>query len=405
MRHVLGVRSLLGLVSAGVLASLPHFAAAQGRVTVTPAPGVSGSALPTFEFVGEYRCEAAACPKPGDFGTGADLAAGLGNSFVVTTISQPNVRVWDLDAGKTWQFGVTNRPDTAGKILTMTGVMLFRDSVLIVGSNRLDRAAEKFALDGRYLGRAPVPPDPADTRTSASSYEASPSGTWALQRGRVSYGQFGGDGSAYVMTRVNVATGERETLDIPASLLAGYVGAISEGNLPAGAAAAIRDDGTIAVGFGDVGYRLMLIPVGAGPRVEGGRSIPKKPLSPEQIERIRNPPPVQPTQGMTPQTQRLMEEARARVGAREPIIPDGIEHFGSGAIQFDAKGRVWVNTSRGTYGQSSVLDVFSPTLEYLGEVTLEGSISYHYDFGRELLVTRMSGESGTYVKVWRIREP
>src|SRR5687768_5598836 len=104
-------RFCVGLVVLAVVSTvlLPATAAAQGRVTVAPAPGVSASSLPTLEFVGEYRCETPACPKPGDFGTGALVAAGSGNSFVVLTISQPNVRVWDLGSGKTWQFGVTNR--------------------------------------------------------------------------------------------------------------------------------------------------------------------------------------------------------------------------------------------------------------------------------------------------------
>jgi hypothetical protein len=118
-----------------------------------------------------------------------------------------------------------------------------------------------------------------------------------------------------------------------------------------------------------------LIPATGSPRIDGGRSIPKRPLSPP-------PDPNRP-------------------------IADGVQHFGRGALQFDAKGRLWVKTTRGNFDTppTSVFDVFDATLGYVGEIRVEGTVGDLYHIGEQLFVARMWGEKGTTVKVWRIREP
>src|SRR5205085_9644025 len=106
-----------------------------------------------------------------------------------------------------------------------------------------------------FLGRVPIPE--ASGVASISAYEASPTGTWIAIKKTVV--------DSWSIVRMNRATGESETLDPPAALL---VGTTAPSSIATSITSiAVSDDGTLVMGYGDVGYRLVLIPGDGSPRV------------------------------------------------------------------------------------------------------------------------------------------
>ncbi|HEX2168031.1 MAG TPA: 6-bladed beta-propeller [Longimicrobiales bacterium] len=71
-------------------------------------------------------------------------------------------------------------------------------------------------------------------------------------------------------------------------------------------------------------------------------------------------------------------------------------------LQFDAAGRLWVQTERGS-PDSTIFDVFDPGGEYLGGVSLPTRIN-SFALGDDLLAAPMSDDDGIhYIAVWRVR--
>jgi hypothetical protein len=389
-----------GLVLVSAVGVAASSGLAQATATSVGAPTATTSArLPTLELVGEYGCPAP-CLPPETFGTGAPVravAAGTGNSFAVlqgSTGKPYRVWVWNLDTNTSRSFVVTE--PGPGQVSRPSGIMLLGDTVVVAGNTFTNQRIEAFSFSGAHLFSLPVPA--TEGYAALTTYVPSPSGNWIVQRRTEA-----GTGMGYPILRSNRATSEMETLDVPASLLAGSE-ATNPLTVQSSTSLAVSDDGTMVMGRGDVGYRLVLIPADASARIEGGRTIAKRPLSQEQINSIRNPVPRTLPADTPP-------EMRARLEALPPpdpnrAIPDGVPHFGRDALAFDATGRLWVKTTRGNFDETTVFDVFDSKLNYLGETKVDGGVVGDlFHVGRQLLVARMYGAKGVTVKVWRIREP
>jgi hypothetical protein len=385
------------LMATALSVSAPGAVAAQAASTTRAASTATSSArLPTLELVEEYRCTT--CTQPGSFGINTTVAAGVGSAFAVLPARGEKLRVWDLSSGRTEEFNVTTRTD--GRVQIPAGMVVFPDSVIVVGMTRLNRVAEKFGLDGGYVGSAPFSIAPsAGEFGRLDRYDASPSGTWGLQR--QSSPEF-----QVTLVRTNRATGESETLDIPASVLDGYDTRLLQ---TIGIPAAISDDGTVVVGTGNAAYRFASIPNDASPRREGGRATARPTWTPKHVDQLA----ITIANNMFSRLPSSLDGRALQAGEADPgHVPDerleprvAQSHFN--AVQFDARGRLWLSTNRGSFEapQKTVFDVFSPTLEYLGEITVEGFVR-SFDVGTELVAAAVLGIDGlTTVKVWRIREP
>jgi hypothetical protein len=173
---------------------------------------------------------------------------------------------------------------------------------------------------------------------------------------------------------------------------------------------AAADDGTIALGYGALDYRLALVPNNGGATILGGRPLPMEelpPLSEEEWERRRreiitfldrmNPPPTSATR------ERMLEGVRTRPAPSGPRYRAHFVDSFDGALRFDGSGRLWVRTTRGNFSDQTVFDLFDRHLDYLGEVIIEDILT-HWHIGTTMLVGSVLDDLGVaFVRVWTIR--
>jgi hypothetical protein len=366
----------LWISAALMCAASPGVLGAQGRAA-TSSNSSAGPGLPKLELVGEYGC--ATCSNPGSLGTNPRVlavAAGPGASFAVLLYDAPAVRVWNLDSGAVSQFGLD--AGGAAKPPMGRGLALLRDSVLVALPTGAPPTVQVFTPAGAFVAQKPMEGfvGAGFYLNLYDGYTSSPAGRWIIQREGPA--GVGGSGPIDVVDR---QSGPREVLDVPSPLLATYRGPHPDGALNT-VSVAVADDGTVAMGYGGAGYRLMLIPGGGSAPIEGGRSVPMRPASQEQIDRIRK-----------------IDAAEANW-----LTEAGEVQFSSGALKFDATGRLWVRTKRGD-PNATVFDVFNRKLEYLGEVKVDGVVSV-FHIGSQLVVGAIGDAlKSSSIKVWRIQEP
>lgn len=333
--------------------------------------------LPTVQHLVQYGCMA--CSGAELFGSIAAVAAASTNSFAVVTREAPHVRLWDLDSGVVTQFGAAGAGP--GEFVRPIGVALLGDS-LMVAESRASLGSKVYSTDGTHHGSAS--PYSTSGLATVASYTSSPSGNWLLQIENL-------PGNVARILRINIASGAPDIIDVPSYLFEEHPvpGAVS----PALISGAVSDSGMVALGHGGVDYRLVLISSDGAPHALGGRGFPRRPYSSEEVE-----------------------EFRERLAARPNIPPEVVSqwpppnvafyhpHFSQRALNFDAHGRLWVRTARGSEVRT-IFDLFNSDLDHLGEVDIDYQIFY-YHIGSRLLVGSMSGNLGvSFVNVWGILDP
>lgn len=329
--------------------------------------------MPTVRLLREYGCEACTGPELLDLVLG--VTASPGRSIAVLNRSAPLVRVWDLDSYSPAAFGVIG--DGPGELRSPFGVAVLGDSVLVFDNRGATSRIEVYTPAGTYLGYMPSP-EPFEFGTS-HNYTASPSGNWTLWTTRPL------DYSVRIV-RIATGSGASQRIAVPPSLLAG----INEPSAARNVTAAVSDNGVVALGYGHE-YRLALISTDDAPPVYGGREVPRRVRSQEEINT-------------------LLAEIRRELIARDvPRLPqlDGatfreVPHFGSGDLRFDGKSRLWVKTTHGR--GTTIFDIFGLNFEYLGAIEVEAAIGF-YHIGSGIMVGSSVNPAGIpVVKVWSVLE-
>lgn len=344
----------------------------------------TGLALPTLQLVGEFGCES--CTGPELFSRILGVAAGAGNTFAVLDQNAPFVRVWNLETGAVTQFGRAGQGP--GELQRPLGLTLVGDSIGVGDFGGRAGRVQFFTSSGVPLGTVSGI-QRAGFFPTAQRYVSSPSGKWTLWTDR------NASQRSSFLVRTNTTSGESDTVMIPAPFLEGS-GATGED-----VSTAISDTGDVALGIGEVEYRLTLVATDGKPRVSGGREIERELRSREELAITQA------------RMDSLTRDIVARNGRPAPTltpIPREIAHFTTGgpwsaALDFDGHGRLWVATTRGRLANTTIFDVFGPDLEYLGEVNLALWARMRH-IGATLLVASFGGNLGVQmVRVWRIQEP
>jgi hypothetical protein len=157
------------------------------------------------------------------------------------------------------------------------------------------------------------------------------------------------------------------------------------------------------IAFGNVGeaYRIARLSAAGQPLGEIVRDIPRVRRTPEEIEELV----------------RRRESARARVqaelgrggrggrGGPSPVIGTGDDtfkpHFGIDALRYDASGRLWVLTMRGSE-REAIFDLFAPSGAFLGSLRVPSNVRA-YALGGDYLVTNGENADGIpVVELWRV---
>jgi len=379
-------RTLSLILAVVATAAASHVAQAQAPVGAPAARTTAQSQLPTPELVRTVGCDA--CRGPDLFGRIVGVAGGRDSTFAVLTAEAPFVRVWNLNTERVLQFGREGGgPGEMGRPL---GVILGPGAIQVAGASGGRMHIESFDFDGNHIQSTTL------DRTEFSLVDfmqGSPSGRWGVIRSRST--------PEPRVRRLDVATGAITAVALPPSLLEGVPVSVLNRLV-----IAVSDDGRVALGHGDIDYRLALVPPGGGAPLIGGRDIAKteRPaLTAAQQEAAQ--------QAAVATFQRSNPDASpaelARVSAT--MVPNGpqpIPHLSAtfdGALRFDAAGRLWARTPHGNFSRQTTFDVFDPQLTYLGRVAINGTASY-WHIGTDYLITSGQSDAGIpVVRVWAIR--
>ena len=207
-----------------------------------------------------------ACSGPDLFGRIVGVAAGPGNSFAVATAEDPFVRIWNRDTAAVTQFGTPGQGP--GEMRSPVGLVLRSNSIEVAGS-ALRKRVDSYGLDGKHTGDTTLTLSRSGT---LDQLMGSPSGEWAYLKEGVNAG-----GSVW---RLNVRSGAVEAIPHPPSLTEGSTA--SPNVTATGVAAAISNEGVVALGNGEFGYRLALIVPGRAPILRGARPSQGRAACPHQ---------------------------------------------------------------------------------------------------------------------------
>jgi hypothetical protein len=313
------------------------------------------------------------------------VAASASDRVAALDASAPHVRVWNLDTGAVTQFGRSG--EGPGELDRPMGIAFLGDSIAVGDFRGRAGRVEIYAGDGAHLGSAPGIARSSFFATS-QKYVGSPSGRWTL------WSDHSASRERSLLVRTSVQSGATDTVAIPPAFL-------ERAGAPGGrVSAAISDLGEVALGIGEVEYRLAVVAVDGTLRLEGGRDLGRRVMSAEEHARavhVRDS---------------LARAAGALTGRTLTLSPPAreIQHFTAGgpfagALGYDGRGRLWVRTTRGSGADSTIFDVFGRDLVYLGEVELGSGVLTHY-VGATMVVASVADGLGVQgVKVWRIREP
>lgn len=159
--------------------------------------------------------------------------------------------------------------------------------------------------------------------------------------------------------------------------------------------------GRLALGDGEIAYRIRVVGTDGTRRYDVGRDIPRVPKSAGEVEAER----AERAAGIRRLTAREGADHPEGAAASPQVEVDPLHrHFLMDDLEFDPRGRLWVRTPRGVAGRT-VFDLFSEDGRYLGEVEVEGRVS-RFAVGRDRLVAAALDDLDVpSVRVWGIRTP
>ncbi len=152
---------------------------------------------------------------------------------------------------------------------------------------------------------------------------------------------------------------------------------------------AIGPDGSVAVGDGGTEYRIRVYRRSGTHDIV--RDIPLSRRTPREQAAL--------LAGMRGAAQLGRMEGGTAHPAPPPLEKP---HFDWRGLRYDPRGRLWVKTGRGT-DTRTILDVFAPSGDFLGEVPVPGKVT-GFAFGGNYLVTAAEDAQGTpRVTLWRVK--
>lgn len=317
-----------------------------------------------LEPVAEFGC--VDCTGPELFGAVVSISASPDGMVAVVTPESPHLRLLGPGPGVARELAPTG--DGPGEVRTPITVAVLADgSTLLAG-----QATDRFDAVGAHVRRT--------SSMDSSLYRTlqlvtSPSATHLLSVQKSTLP--GGSGRLVLLDGVgreveSVMTVPEEvwlTDDSPRLVIL--------------VAHAVSDDGRVAIGIGgQEEYKILVVDDSAHVVARARRDIPRPLRSSREVEDLER-------------------RISAVTGRASPGIPLERPHFAPHAFRFDAGGRLWVFTFRGTEG-TTVFDVFGHDLDYLGEVIVDQRVEAFHISGDFLAASTLGESDLPGVTVWRI---
>lgn len=333
-----------------------------------------------FEPVGRWGC--LECTSGHQFGEIAGIAVAPDGRMYVLDRDEPRVRVFDASGRLMLGFG--RRGQGPGELEAPFAVDVLPDSSFRVVDIRTSRITH-YGPKAQVLGTFPM--------RNAMPTAASPN--------RVT----GGLHVATMNFRERTGTVERWEAGVAEGVV---VIASTEGFPPSEGipgtvdAMAVSPTGVVAIGDGRNEYRIRRY--GADGRVLSPdivRTIEKTPRTPEEMDEVRAR-----LARAGSQMRAAMEQQRAGSGT-SVAMPEPYamrNHFGTGALQYDDAGRLWVRTERGG-PRRTIFDLFDPGGRYIGEAELPVKVG-DFDIAGAYLAAALRGTDDIPgIALWTIRMP
>ncbi len=331
-----------------------------------------GGGLPELEMVAEWGCEA--CTGPDLFGAIEQVAVAVDGTVFVTDAYEPVVR----------RFRVGSEPIAFGREGRGPGEFGLAWNIDVVGESVIEvidvelRRITRLDFDGNELSTRPLPRFP-----TAASYSRQQR-AWFMSamdfNTRTARAMRLDDGSEDLV----VAAGNDFPLD-------------EDGNVARFFPIAARPDGGVAVGDGNLEYRVRLYGPDGAPSGEIHRPIERIAKTPEELdaERTRR-------RANTLRVEAMDGEA-AGGALPAPRVDPLKRHFHLNSFRYDDDGRLWVLTGRGDESRS-VFDLFDPSGAFLGELVVPGAVTRFAIGGSWLVTAAFSDAYFPVVRLWRMRE-
>ena len=324
-------------------------------------------------LVGQIGCEA--CEGPTQFGSILDVAVDDSGSVLVTADEAPILRRFDWTGRLLWSGATTG--SGPGEFRRPMRGMLGPGVIQVL--DLAQRRVTRLDPVGQYRSSAPLRGFPAAVSAQGRS------GTFLILfddfRGGLRLERWtpGDSGTAHVALPPPAQSRDPGTIIFPSIAVA------ANGDI------ALARDGNV--------YRIEVI----GPDGTVGRTI------------VRDVSPVRRTAAEREAQERIRARAAARVNAERgrtgpPVSPgprpggdpDLKPHIGIDGLRYDDAGRLWVRTMRGDQSVT-VLDVFSSTAQFLGEVRIEGSVGRFAHAGPWLALATDTKAGYPVVRLYRVQ--
>ncbi len=342
-------------------------------MVAAPAAVAAQAAPVRLEPVTRIGC--AECNGPEMFTRVMGLAVWNGRIHVLDGTA-PMVRVFDTAGAPIRAFG--GQGDGPGEL--RMPVLIFPDA---------DGSVEIYDMQQRRLSRFDSVGNPAGTRMLAADFFvliANSPGSDAtyyasLQPGRT-------EQPIMRLARASDTPGEFTVLrpNIPAP---------ASGEAMVSPILAARPGGGLAVGYGRTAYQIRVFDDQGRLVRDIVRNIPRQRKTEEEIANER---------ALRERTMGRMTSMIAESGRTPPRLSVSVdeEHRHFTAFEYDANGRLWVRTPRGTPDET-IFDLFDPEGEYLGEIRFSEPVA-GFAAGDDLFAGVVRDADGIqHIQVWRVR--
>ncbi len=321
----------------------------------------------TAEQVGEVGC--VDCTGTESLPGVRDLALGPNGEVVVLASAEPLIRVFDLGGLPGAAFGSRGRGP--GEFVAPSHVFVRADGTIQVVDMGA-RALRRFDTRGRLLESVAIPDIPVGAGADPES------GTWFVTT----------TFAKSALRRVdNTGTGIELVLDSLEALVPAVPGH------PLSLSPAVSPDGTVALGDGIENYRITVFNDDGDVMRQIERDLPRTRKSDDEL---------------AAEARRIQDRAGGQPMGPSGSTAGGIDEYWpyfdrERGMDFDDAGRLWVRTSRGNRQESTTFDLFDRTGEFLGEISLNRSITA-FDVDADILVGSTRGEYDVpTITFWRIR--
>jgi hypothetical protein len=312
-------------------------------------------------------CES--CGGATQFGSIQDVSISVRGEILVTDRDAPMLRRFDANGNPAWSGGRKGKGPgeftlPIRSVFTPTGLL-----VIDMSNSRLT----DLGAEGRVIATLPL--------TSLATTSS------ANKRGDVIMGLDDLGRSFRVMARPAGATTLREVASLPGSMKNKSV--------------ALAGDGRIAVVADGETYEIQRYDAAGTPMTPIARDIPRPRRSAVEEAEYRQ----RLNRGMAMMSAEMKKQGGdGRIAPLDiPLDQRGLEsHVTVDGLRYDDAGRLWVQTMRGDE-TGTVFDVFSPSGDFLGPVTIPMRIN-GFALGGEWLVVAGENEDGVpVVTVWLVR--